>query len=272
MKFSALAFAAISLAVVTPNAACMGQPISLGIDPPASHQAGLSILGASNVRIDPPAPPGSARPAMPIPQAVAASTVSPTDDEAPARTKPRARGMWAGSPGRFFAGAFVALAGHEGSHYIANAAVGSDPYLKSVHYGPIPFFTIEPNHLLNNHDHYITASAGFSGQQMINEWLLTTHPYLRTEDEPFLKGMAAFSFWLTVGYAATAFAESGPVQRDTKGMADSLGWNERWVGAMILVPTALDTYRYKHPDAKWARDASRVSKLAMILLAATVHD
>jgi len=258
MKFSALTFAAISLAVVTSNAACMAQP---------------SILGASDVRIDPPAPPGSARPAMPIPQAIAAaSTVSPTDDEAPARTTPRAQGMWAGSPGKFFAGAFVALAGHEGSHYIANTAVGSDPYLQSVHNGPIPFFTIEPNRLLNNHEHYITASAGFNGQHIINEWLLTTHPYLRTEDEPFLKGLATFNFWLTVGYAATAFAESGPAQRDTKGMADSLGWNERWVGAMILVPTALDTYRYKHPDAKWARDASRISKLAMILLAATVHD
>jgi hypothetical protein len=50
-------------------------------------------------------------------------------------------------------------------------------------------------------------------------------------------------------------------------MADSLGWNERWVGAMILVPVALDTYRYKHPDAKWAITASRISKLAIIGLA-----
>ncbi len=254
MKFSALAFAVVCLAVVTSNAARTAQP---------------SILGASSVRIDPPAPPGSAMPAMPISQVIAAAS---TDHEAPSGIKPKAQGMWAGSPGKFFAGAFAALAGHEGSHYIANAAVGSDPYLQSVHYGPIPFFTIEPNHLLNNHDHYITASAGFNGQHIINEWLLTTHPNLRTEDEPFLKGLATFNFWLTVGYAATAFAESGPAQRDTKGMADSLGWNERWVGAMILVPTALDTYRYKHPDAKWARDASRVSKLAMILLAATVHD
>lgn len=41
---------------------------------------------------------------------------------------------------------------------------------------------------------------------------------------------------------------------------------------MILVPTVLDTYRYNHPDAKWAKVASRVSKLLMIGLAARAHD
>jgi hypothetical protein len=89
------------------------------------------------------------------------------------------------------------------------------------------------------------------------------------ENQPALKGLVSFNFWLTVGYAASAFAQTGPNERDTKGMADSLGCSERWVGAMILVPTALDTYRYKHPDSKWAPTASRLSKLAIIFLAAT---
>jgi hypothetical protein len=40
---------------------------------------------------------------------------------------------------------------------------------------------------------------------------------------------------------------------------------------MILVPTALDAYRYKHPDANWAKTASRLSKLFIIGLAAKVH-
>lgn len=187
-------------------------------------------------------------------------------------TQPRSMGMWAGNPGKFFQGAFVALLGHEAGHYVANWSIGSHPYIKSVNYGPIPFFTIEPNRTLNKREHYITASAGFTGQHIVNEWLLTRHPNLKDEDKPFLKGLAAFNFWLTVGYAATAFAGTGPDERDTKGMADSIGWNEPYIGALILVPTALDTYRYKHPDAKWAKTASRVSKLAIVLLALTIDD
>ncbi|MHB9038511.1 MAG: hypothetical protein ACYC64_17810 [Armatimonadota bacterium] len=184
----------------------------------------------------------------------------------------QAKGMWAGNAPKFFQGAFAALLGHETGHAIANYSLNTDPYLKSVNYGPIPFFTIEPGRTLTNSQHYITASAGFNAQHAANEWILTKHPNLSSEDEPFLKGMASFNFWLTVGYAATAFAGTGPSERDTKGMADALGWNERWIGAMILVPTALDTYRYKHPDTKWAVIASRLSKLAIIALALDASD
>jgi hypothetical protein len=196
----------------------------------------------------------------------------PLPQPEPEALAPRKLGKWAGNPAKFFQGAFVALAGHEMGHVIANFAMGTDPYLKSVNYGPIPFFTIEPGRKLNNREHYITASAGFNSQHIINEWLLTKHPNLKDENEPFLRGIAGFNFWLTVGYAATAFAGTGPPERDTKGMADSLGWNERWVGVMILVPTALDTYRYKHPDAKWAVTASRVSKLVIVGLALAADD
>lgn len=72
--------------------------------------------------------------------------------------------------------------------------------------------------------------------------------------------------------APTAFAGTGPNERDTKGMADALGWSEWEVGAMILVPTGLDTYRYKHPDAKWAATLSRIAKLYMIFLAVNAQD
>jgi hypothetical protein len=175
--------------------------------------------------------------------------------------------MWAGNVSKFFQGAFTGFSGHEMGHVIANYSLGIDPYLKSVNYGPIPFFTIEPGKPLTNREHYITASAGFNAQNIINEFILTKHPNLSAEDEPYMKGITTFNFWLSVGYAASALTMTGPDERDTKGMADALGWNERWIGAMILVPTALDTYRYKHPDAKWAVTASRLSKLAMIALA-----
>jgi hypothetical protein len=192
-------------------------------------------------------------------------------DDTPIRLAPP-KGEWAGDASRFFRGALAAFTCHELGHCIANYSIGTDPFLKSVNYGPIPFFTIEPGEQLNNRRHYITASAGFNAQHIANEWILTKHPNLSAENEPYLKGIASFNFWLTVGYAASALTKTGPSERDTKGMADSLGWDERWVGAMLLVPTALDTYRYKHPDAKWAITASRLSKLAIIALAFEADD
>jgi hypothetical protein len=200
------------------------------------------------------------------PTAVVAGEAEQTSERDAHRIK-----RWAGSPTKFSTGAFVALLGHESGHLIANYSLDTQPFAKSVHYGPIPFFTIEPGRPLTPHEHYITASAGFNAQHIINEYLLARRPDLRNQNEPFLKGMVTFNFWLTVGYAATAFAGSGPEERDTKGMADSLGWSEESIGALILVPTALDTYRYKHPDAKWAKTASRLSKLLIIGLTAKAY-
>ena len=236
----------LTLALVTVFALiCLAPIVTFAQDLASPPQASQSAVSGEAT----PAPIANARPTLAEPQ-------------------PRKYGMWAGDPGKFFEGAFAAFFGHESGHLIANYSLGTDPYLRGVHYGPIPFFTIEPGRLLNPHEHYITASAGFNAQNIIDEWLLTSHPKLSSENQPFLKGLASFNFWLFVGYAASAFTETGPNQRDTKGMADALGWNERWVGAMILVPAALDTYRYKHPDSKWAVWASRASKLAMISLAA----
>lgn len=211
------------------------------------------------------------------PVSVEAKTADPTPpaDLTPTKAKPSLAapaGPWAGNPAQFFAGAFVGFLGHETGHLITNTAMNTNPFLKSVNYGPIPFFTIEPSRPLTRHEHYITSSAGFNATNIIDEWLLTSHPRLSQENKPFLKGVASVNFWVNVGYAATAFAGTGPNERDTKGMADSLGCGEWAVGAMILVPTGLDTYRYKHPDAKWAATLSRIAKLYMIFLAVKVHD
>jgi hypothetical protein len=191
--------------------------------------------------------------------------------DAPAPGPSRRHELWAGDPRRFFTGAFVSFLGHETGHAIANYALDTDPYLKGVEFSFIPFFTIQPGRKLSKREHYITASAGFNAQHAINEWLLTEHPNLQDEDEPFLKGMATFSFWLGVGYAASAFAGYGPQERDTKGMADSLGWSEDSVAALVLAPTLLDAYRYRHPGCKWARGASRLMKLAVVGLVAEVE-
>ena len=198
--------------------------------------------------------------------------LAPEAKAKPSLKTPSPGGPWAGDPARFFTGAFIGFLGHEAGHVVTNTAMNTDPHLMSVNYGPIPFFTIEPGRPLNRHEHYITASAGFNATNLLDEWLLTAHPRLSQEDKPLLKGIASFDFWVNVGYAATAFAGTGPDQRDTKGMADALGWPEWEVGAMILVPTGLDTYRYKHPDAKWATTLSRIAKAYMILLAVQAHD
>jgi len=175
--------------------------------------------------------------------------------------------MWAGDPEEFFKGAFTGFLGHECGHLIANTALNTNFHLKGVEFAVIPLFTIEPGRELSPREHYVTASAGFNAQHIINEWLLVRHPNLREEDKPFLKGLGTFNFWLTAGYAATAFAGYGPAERDTKGMADSLGWSEESVGALILAPTLLDAYRYVHRKAKWAKHASRITKLLIIGLA-----
>jgi hypothetical protein len=182
---------------------------------------------------------------------------------------PESRPCWRSDPAPYFAGAFVGLLGHESGHLLANWALDDDPWFKRVDFASIPWFTIEPGRKLDDREHYFTASAGFNAQFLVNEWLLTTRPNLAQEDDPFRKGVAQFNFWLGMGYVATALAGYGPEQRDIKGMADSLGWSEECMALTVLTPTLLDAYRYKHPDARWARDASRLSKLLLTGLALT---
>ncbi len=234
--------------------ACLACPLAAHAEDPDCPTPGLRLFA-----------PGEPQPVFGGPLVVAAKPGSPALPSAPepASAKPVLHDFWAGDPAKFLTGAFVGFLGHESGHLIANYAQGTRPYFKRVDFGFLPFFTIEPGHLLTNRQHYLTASAGFDAQFLTSEWLLTTHPNLRDEDEPFLKGMANFNFWLGVGYAATAFAGFGPKERDTRGMADSLGWSEGVVGGLVLAPTVLDYYRYRHPECKWARTLSRIAKVLL---------
>ena len=58
-----------------------------------------------------------------------------------------------------------------------------------------------------------------------------------------------------------AFKKIGPVERDTRGMADSAGVDERAIAALVLAPALLDAVRYFNPDADWAAWTSRGAKL-----------
>ncbi len=166
----------------------------------------------------------------------------------------------------FVAGAALALTMHEGGHLVFDAAFDARPRLEGVHLGPFPFFAVAHRGDLSPRREFTISSAGFWVQEASSEWLLTRRPGLRHEQAPFAKGVIAFNVLSAVGYAAVAFARSGPFERDTRGMADSIGVDERAIGAVVLAPALFDAYRYFKPDARWAKWASRAVKMGSVLL------
>ena len=90
-------------------------------------------------------------------------------------------------------------------------------------------------------------------QQATNEWLLTARPRLRYEQAPFAKGVFAFNVGASAVYSVAAFAQTGPPERDTRGMAESARIDERWIGVVVLAPAVLDTWRYFDPGLAMGR-------------------
>jgi hypothetical protein len=116
---------------------------------------------------------------------------------------------------------------------------------------------------------FVISSAGFWMQSGGSEWLLTQRPHLKDQHAPFLKGLLAFNLGTSVFYSVAAFGSLGPPERDTRGMAVSMGKDgvpEPLVGVLVLAPAALDAYRYRHPDARWAIWTSRAVKVASVAL------
>lgn len=166
----------------------------------------------------------------------------------------------------FLAGGALALGMHEGGYLVFDAAFDAQPRIEGVHFGPFPFFAVAHRGDLSPRRELTVSSAGFWVQEASSEWLLTRRPSLRTEHAPLAKGVLAFNVLNSVGYGFVAFARAGPFERDTRGMADSIGHDERAVGLMVLAPAALDAYRYFKPDARWAKWASRAVKAGSVLL------
>jgi hypothetical protein len=165
----------------------------------------------------------------------------------------------------FLAGGALALGMHEAGHLIADEAFNAYPGITSVQFGPLPFFAIT-HRVVSPAQEYTIASAGFWVQHATSEWLLTRRPDLRRERAPLAKGVLAFNVLASVAYSGAALAHAGPAERDTRAMALSLGIDERWVGGMLLAPALLDTWRYGHPQSRWAAWMSRAAKAAMVLL------
>ena len=170
----------------------------------------------------------------------------------------------------FLGGAAAGLGIHETGHVIFSATFDANPRVEPLHYGVIPFFKIEHDPVTRRQE-FVISSAGFWMQYVDSEWILTARPDLRHEHQPFLKGMLAFDLAASTMYSIAAFGQFGPLERDTRGMAVSLGkdgWPEPVVGVIVLAPAALDGYRYLHPESRWAKWASRSGKIASVVLVA----
>ena len=170
----------------------------------------------------------------------------------------------------FLGGAAAGLGIHETGHVIFSATFDANPRVAPLHYGFIPFFKIEHDPVTRRQE-FVISSAGFWMQYVDSEWILTARPNLRHEHQPFLKGILAFDLATSTVYSIAAFGQFGPLERDTRGMAVSLGkdgWPEPVVGVIVLAPAVLDGYRYLHPEAQWAKWASRSAKIASVVLVA----
>jgi hypothetical protein len=170
----------------------------------------------------------------------------------------------------FLGGGVTGLAVHESGHLIISAVFGASPGVKGITYGPVPFFAITHNPVTRRQE-FVISSAGFWMQHAGSEWILGVHPHLREESSPFLKGVFAFNLGASAMYSVAAFGQFGRPERDTLGMARSLGSTgapEPLVGALVLAPALLDGYRYLNPDAAWARWVSRAVKIGSIVLTA----
>lgn len=167
---------------------------------------------------------------------------------------------------RFLGGGLTALAAHESGHLLFDAIFDAHAGVKKVDFHGVPFFAITHDNGLPPRKEFVIDSAGFWVQEATNEIILTKRPNLRHESAPFTKGVVAFNVIASFAYAGTAFARTGPGERDTRGMAESLGWKEPYVGLLILAPAVFDTVRYFHPDARWAVWGSRASKAFSVVL------
>ena len=168
--------------------------------------------------------------------------------------------------GQFLAGAAVGLGAHESGHLLFDGIFKADPGIQKVSFHGLPFFAITHKSGLSPRREFVIDSAGFWVQEATNEVILSRRPNLRRERAPFLKGVFAFNVLASASYAGAAFARTGPVERDTRGMADSLRRKEPYVGLLILVPAVLDGFRFFHPEARWAAWGSRAAKLGGVAL------
>jgi len=167
--------------------------------------------------------------------------------------------------GKVIAGAALGLALHESGHLMSDLLLSSPPGIKRVSYARIPFFAITHDPVSAPKE-FTISSAGFWMQQASSEFLLSRRPRLRYEHAPVMKGLFAFNVLASIMYAGAALAQTGPDERDTRGMAMSARMAEPWVAPVILTPAVLDSVRYLRPESRTLKWASRAAKAGGVLL------
>ncbi len=168
--------------------------------------------------------------------------------------------------GRVLLGGAAGLGIHESGHLVADWAFDEKVVVKKVDYKGIPFFALSHAPDLSPRREYVVSSAGFWSQYLYSEQILTHHPRLKDEQSPLRKGLLTFHIVTSLVYSGAAFGKTGPVERDTRGMASSRRISERWIGVMVLAPAILDAYRYFNAGARWASWASRGAKMGSVAL------
>ena len=168
--------------------------------------------------------------------------------------------------GLFLAGGALGLAAHEGGHLLFGAAFDAGLGLRPVDFYGFPFFAITHRRGLGPSAEFAISSAGFWVQHAGSEWLLSRRPRLRYERAPLSKGLLAFNVLASGAYAGVSLFRTGPVERDTRGMAESAGLDERFISVVVLAPAVLDTWRYLRPESRAAVWLSRSAKVGGALL------
>jgi hypothetical protein len=168
--------------------------------------------------------------------------------------------------GKVLLGGAAGLGLHEAGHLVADWAFEEKVVVKKVNYRGIPFFALSHAPDLSPRREYVVSAAGFWSQYLFSEQILTHHRNLKNERSPFRKGLLTFHVVTSAIYAGAAWGKTGPIERDTRGMAVSRRLNERWIGILVLAPALLDAFRYFNPDAGWAVWASRGAKLGSVAL------
>lgn len=163
----------------------------------------------------------------------------------------------------FAAGAVSGFAIHEASHLTLDLVFDAEPRLKGVHFGPLPFFAVTHRSGLPPRREALISGAGFFSQHVFAEAALSR----QTPGESlstFEKGGLAFHVAASAAYAGAALARYGPFERDTRGIADATGSDERLIGVLVLAPAVFDTWRFLRPNSKTARWGSRLTKAAFL--------
>jgi hypothetical protein len=206
---------------------------------------------------------------------------TPLDLAAPGPdTLPELTGVTAASVALTAAGFVTAFVVHEACHGVANLAMANVPTLEPVRFlGFLPFFAVSPN--VRCHDgtcvrrngepfqpgptgYAFIVSSGILCQELTDEIILTEHPRIRQETEPFLKGMLLFNVATSLAYGIANLAQIEPPQGDLNGL-DAVSRVPHGVFAAIVLGTAaIDVARYFLPDAGWLPWVSRGSKAVTV--------